>query len=207
MRRILIATTTALIATAGTLAAQDAHAGHGAMHREGAAHGGHACPMMAARAEGPKAALDARQMLGLSAEQVARLEQVHARQHEAHQATMPRMQALHGEIAGLRDAATFDEGAVRAATQRAGEMHAAMMLADLCAQHETRGVLTQEQRDHLARHAAHHGQGGHGEGGHGEGGHGSAGHGHGQGGMGMQCPMMGGGASHGDGAQQHRHDR
>jgi hypothetical protein len=197
MRRILIATTTALLAAAGTLAAQDAHAGHGAMHREGAAHGGHACPMMSARAEGPKAAIDARQMLGLSAEQVARLEQVHARQHEAHQSTMPRMQALHGEIAGLRDAASFDEGAVRAATQRAGEMHAAMMLADLRAQHETRAVLTQEQRDHLTRHAAHHGQGG----------HGSAAHGSGHGGMGMQCPMMGGGASHGEGAHQHHHER
>jgi hypothetical protein len=200
MRRILIATTTALIATAGTLAAQDAHAGHGAMHREGASHGGHSCPMMAARAEGPKAALDARQMLGLSAEQVARLEQVHARQHEAHQATMPRMQALHGEIAGLRDAASFDESAVRAATERGGQMHAAMMLADLRAQHETRAVLTQEQRDHLARHAAHHGQGGHRHGG--AEGHDGAAAGHGAGGM--QCSMMGG--DHGGGAGgQHNH--
>jgi len=111
MRRILIATTTALLAAAGTVAAQDAHTGHGAMHREGAAHGGHACPMMTARAQGPKAALDVRQMLGLSADQVGRLEQVHARQHEAHQAAMPRMHTLHGEIAALQDAASFDERA------------------------------------------------------------------------------------------------
>jgi hypothetical protein len=206
MRNTVIATTTALlIASAGVLAAQDAHAGHGAMHRHGEGQHGmmQGCPMHAARAEGPQAALQHREHLGLSADQVQRLEAAHGRMHQAHQQIMPQMQEVHRQIATATEAARFDEQAARTATQRAGQLHADMMLANLRAQNETRGILTAQQREQLAQHAQHQGgmHGGHGQ----QGAHG----GHGQGGgMGMQCPMMGGGAhQHGQGGQQqHRHN-
>jgi hypothetical protein len=198
MRNTVIATTTALlIASAGLLAAQDAPAGHGAMHRHGEGQHGmmHGCPMHAAMAQGPQAALQHRDHLGLSADQVQRLEAAHGRMHQAHQQVMPQMQEVHRQIAAATEAARFDEQVARTATQRAGQLHADMMLANLRAQNETRGILTAQQREQLTQHAQHQGGGMHG----GQGAHGQ--HGAHGGGMGMRCPMMGGGHQHGAGHQ------
>jgi hypothetical protein len=207
MRNTVFATTTALlIASAGLLSAQEAPAGHGAMHRHGEGQHGmmQGCPMHAAMVQGPQAALQHRDHLGLSADQVQRLESAHQRMHQAHQQVMPQMQEVHRQIAAATEAARFDESAAHAAVQRAGQLHGDMMLANLRAQNETRGILTAQQREQLAQHQGGM-HGGHGQ----QGAHG----GHGQGGgMGMQCPMMGGGAhQHGQGqghgqGHQHRHD-
>jgi hypothetical protein len=188
MRTTVFATTAALlIASAGLLSAQDAHAGHGAMHRQGEAqqHGMHGCPMHAAKAQGPQAALQHREHLGLSADQVQKLEAAHQRMHQAHQQVMPQMQEVHRQAAAASEAARFDEAATRALAQRAGQVHADMMLASLRAQHETRAVLTAQQRERLAHHGAMHGE---------QGGTGS-----------MQCSMMGGGHQHGQGQSGHNH--
>jgi Spy/CpxP family protein refolding chaperone len=209
MRTTIFATTaTLLLASAGMLAAQDAPAGQ--MHRHGEAQHGmmQHCPMHAAMAQGPRAALQHREHLGLSAEQAQRLEAIHQRQHQAHQQVMPQMQEVHRQVAATTEAERFDEQAARAALQRAGQLHTDMMLANLRAQHETRAVLSAQQREQLRQHAGHHG-GMHGaQGGHGQ--HGMQGqHGMHGGGMGMMsCPMMGGGMQHGQGHQhgeQHRH--
>jgi hypothetical protein len=198
MRKTIFATTTALLlASAGLLTAQDPHAGHGAQHRhgEGQQHGMQHCPMHAARAQGPQAALQHREHLGLSADQVRRLEAVHQRTHQAHQQVMPQMQEAHRQLAAASEGERFNEQAARTALQRAGQLHTDMMLASLRAQHETRGILSAQQREQLSQHAQHGGgmHGGQGE--HGQ--HGA--------GMGMQCPMMGG-MQHGQGQQQgHQH--
>lgn len=185
MRTTIFATTAALLlASAGMLAAQAGHGGHGAAHGQ---QQGSGCPMHAAKAAGPQAALQHREHLGLSAEQVQRLEAAHQRVHQSHQQTHTQMSEVHRQLTAAGEAARFDEQAARAATQRAGQLHADMLLASLRAQNETRGILTAQQRQQLAQHAQHHG---------GEGGS-----------MGMQCSMMGGGAQHGHGqGSQHRHN-
>jgi Spy/CpxP family protein refolding chaperone len=175
---VFVAAATLLIASAGALGAQDGHAGHGAMHRQGEGqHGMQGCPMHAAKTQGPQAALQHREHLGLSADQVQRLEAAHQRMHQAHQQVMPQMQEVQRQAAAAAEAARFDEGTTRALAQRAGQAHADMLLANLRAQHETRGILTAQQRERLAHHGA----------------------------MGMQCSMMGGGAGHGQGSPHHNH--
>lgn len=193
MNRKLMATAlVAVFVSAGSGAAQQGH-GHG--HGDGMMQH---CPMHQAMGAGPRAALQQRDGLGLSAEQVQRLEAAHARMHEAHQRVMPEMQEVHRVLGAAAAAEQWDEPAARGTLERAGRLHADMMLANLRAQHETRGILTAEQRERLTEHARHHGHG------HG-GGHGGPGmHEHGAG-M-TQCPMMRGDAAHGsETGSTHRH--
>lgn len=109
------------------------------------------CPMMQAMAHGPAAALKHRDSLGLSDTQVRSLESVRTRADEERSKGMERMKSLHREIAGVSGAERFDEAAARRAFTRMGELHADMGVAMLRARHQTREVLTPEQRRKLDR--------------------------------------------------------
>lgn len=148
------------------------------------------CPMMAATGEGPDAALGQRGALGLSEQQVQRLEALRRSVHPAHTQAMEQMRALHGEIRRASDGDRFDEAAVRAAFDRMGELHAEMAVAMLRGKHGVRQILTPEQRERLSK-----------AGGGMMGMHGMMG-----GGMMQDCPMMKGGMDHGSGMNHHRGD-
>lgn len=148
-RRLTLAAAALLLAGATAAAAQDRPPAAGPMHGPAAGPMMHACPMMDMMEHGPRAALERREQLGLSAEQAQRLEALHQRVHEAHMRAMPQMQAVHAELSALAEAERFDEAAARAAIQRGTQLHAEMMLAMLRAQHEARAVLTPEQRERL----------------------------------------------------------
>ena len=147
------------------------------------------CPMMRAMHESPGAALRQREALGLSAEQVQRLEALHARAEQAHPRMMQQMQQIHQEIRSATEGDRFDEAAVRAAYGRMAALHTEMGVSMSRMRHEVRQVLTPAQRQQLEE------QGGGMMGMHGmmRGGM--------MGGMEMEnCPMMRGMMQPGDGA-------
>ncbi len=145
------------------------------------------CPMMAAMAGGPDAALRHREALGLSGQQVQLLEALRRSSDPAHTQGMERMRALHQEIRRASEGDRFDEAAVRAAVGRMGELHTEMAVAMLRSQHEVRQILTPEQREKLLKIGS-----------------GMMGmHGMMGGGMMQDCPMMRGGMGQGSGMNHH----
>lgn len=108
------------------------------------------CPMHQGMAEGPGKALEHRDELGLSAQQVARLEALEARDSAARGPAMQRMMAVHREIAQASEGERFDEAAARTGFDRMGELHTDMGIAMMRTRHEVRSVLTSEQREKLA---------------------------------------------------------
>jgi Spy/CpxP family protein refolding chaperone len=182
----------ALVSVAATTAAaQDHPHGHG-MHQHMHGH-----PMMMAMMDGPHLALREREQLGLSADQVRRLEAVQEGLREAHHAPMERMREIHQELSAAMNE-ELDEARARAALQRMAEVHTEMGLAMLRARQETRVILTSEQRERLAelghehmehmRHMMERGEGMP---------PGMMGPG-----MMMECPLM----QHGGERERHRHD-
>ncbi|HEV2150077.1 MAG TPA: Spy/CpxP family protein refolding chaperone [Longimicrobiaceae bacterium] len=109
------------------------------------------CPMMKSMQQGPAAALQHKQELGLTADQVQRLEALQKSAHPGHMQMMGQMQAIHQEIAKATEGERFDEAAARAAFGRMGEMHTEMGVAMLRARHQTQQILTAEQREKLSR--------------------------------------------------------
>ncbi|MEW5926081.1 MAG: Spy/CpxP family protein refolding chaperone [Gemmatimonadota bacterium] len=135
------------------------------------------CPMMKSMQQGPAAALQHEQELGLTADQVQRLEALQKSAHPGHMQMMGQMQAIHQEIAKATEGERFDEAAARTAFGRMGAMHTEMGVAMLRTRHQTQQILTAEQREKLSK------LGGGMMGMHGM-----------MGGMDMKdCPMMGGG--------------
>lgn len=108
------------------------------------------CPMMTAMAQGPDAAIEHRETLGLSAAQVARLEALRAGERKAQGDAMRQMMALHTELNTLAGAEQFDSAAVGGAFERMGAVHTRMGVGMVRAQHDVRAVLTPEQRTRLA---------------------------------------------------------
>ena len=108
------------------------------------------CPMMHGMAEGPDAALEHREELELSAEQVESLESIQERMAEGRRSAMERMAELHEEIRAVTEAERFDEAAARAAFDRMGDLHVDMGLAMVRSGHEVRSILTTQQREALA---------------------------------------------------------
>ena len=107
------------------------------------------CPTMSAMAAGPAAALEQRQELGLSADQVDRLEALGKQSADAGGAAMAQMKAVHDQAKAATGGDELDEAAARAAFRRMGELHADMAVAMLKARADTRAVLTPEQRTRL----------------------------------------------------------
>lgn len=139
------------------------------------------CPMMGGMMGGPDAVLRHKAELGLSDEQVQRL-QVLQNSTPDRAAMMKRMQEIHGKMnAAARDAA-FDEGAARAAMEEMAGMHTDMGVFMLRTQHQVRQILTPEQREKLR-----------------ELGRGGMMGGMMMGGMMKNCPMMNGGMMGGSG--------
>lgn len=108
------------------------------------------CPMHSAMAESPRKVLEHRDDLGLSDEQVARLTVLEERADASRQAAMQRMRALHDDIEAASSRDRFDEGGLRAAFGRMGDMHAEMAIAMLRAARDAREILTPGQRETLA---------------------------------------------------------
>lgn len=107
------------------------------------------CPMMQAMQQGPAAALQHKQELGLTADQVQRLEALQSSAQPGHMQMMNQMQAIHQEIARATEGERFNEAAARAAFDRMGDMHAEMGVAMLRTQHQTRQILNAQQRAKL----------------------------------------------------------
>lgn len=107
------------------------------------------CPMHAAMAESPAAVLKQGNELGLSPEQVARIEALEARTAAAHKTAMQEMPALHKQIKAASSEDRFDEVAARRAFDRMGDLHTEMGVAMMRTGQELRGVLTSEQRKKL----------------------------------------------------------
>lgn len=137
------------------------------------------CPMMHGMAEGPGAALEHRDALALSEEQVAELEAIEKRTAESRRAVMERMREIHREIHAATEGERFDEATARATFDRVGNLHTEMGLTVLRARHEARAILTAERREKLADLGAQ-----------GTGMHGMMGGMHGMMGMMNDCPMM-----------------
>lgn len=107
------------------------------------------CPMMGAMTSGPEAALRHETELGLSAEQVQRLEAIRTAAPD-HTTMMERMQGIHAQINAAAEGATFDEAAARAAFEQMNALHTEMGVAMLRDRHAVRQVLTPEQNEKLA---------------------------------------------------------
>lgn len=107
------------------------------------------CPMMQSTQQGPAAALQHKQELELTADQVQKLEALQKSAHPAHMQMMGQMQATHQEIAKAAEGERFDEAAARAALGRMGDMHTEMGVAMLRTQHQTGQTLNVEQRAKL----------------------------------------------------------
>lgn len=138
------------------------------------------CPMMGAMTHGPEAALRHRTELGLSADQVQRLEELQ-KNAPADGAMMGRMQETHAKMNAATEGATFDEAAARAAFEEMNRMHTQMGIAMLRTRHAVRQILTAEQQEKLSEL----GRGG------------MMGGMHGMMGMMKDCPMMQGGVTGG----------
>lgn len=108
------------------------------------------CPMMSAMQQSPRAALEHREELGLSEEQVRRLEVLDGVAQQARTRAVEQMQALHSEVAEVTSRDSFDEAAVRAAFERMSGLHTEMGVAMLRTRHQVREVLSAEQREELA---------------------------------------------------------
>lgn len=107
------------------------------------------CPMHATMAESPASVLKHRKDLGLTSDQVSRLEALEPRTAAAHKTAMQGMAVLHKQINAASSEERFDEAAARSAFGRMGELHTEMGLAMLRTRQEVRGVLTSEQRKKL----------------------------------------------------------
>lgn len=107
------------------------------------------CPMMTSMDEGPQAALELREELDLTEEQVQRLEALRDEAGEARSTAMERMHVAHEEIAEAAQAEPFDEQALRASYQRLGEAHADMGVVAARTARGVRNILTDEQLERL----------------------------------------------------------
>lgn len=116
------------------------------------------CPMMGAMGSGPSAALEQRETLGLTHAQAEQMESLRSRASAAQSEMMPRMHAIHAELAQLTGRDQFDKTAVRRTFARMGELHTDMGVAMLRAQHDVQQVLTPEQRAILAKSQGERGQ-------------------------------------------------
>ena len=128
----------------GVLYAQSQEHGMGMMNMMGD------CPMMGTAAEAPSAALQHRDTLGLTPDQIAQLESLQEGIAEAREDRMAHMRDVHVEIAEAATGEEFSEGAARDAFRRMGDLHTEMGMEMLRARHESRQVLTAEQREILA---------------------------------------------------------
>ena len=108
------------------------------------------CPMMASMQQGPASALQHRQELGLTDDQVVALETLQDETEQVHMRSMERLHDLHQQIAGSGESSHFDEATVRAAFQQMGEVHTEMGVAMTRASHQTRQILTSEQHEALS---------------------------------------------------------
>lgn len=181
--KVLAMATAMLLVSVPLVAQQHGHEGHGDQQRHGMGMMGEHCMKMMG---GPPPAmlLQHQEELGLSADQVRRIEQI---QTEAAGAShMGAVMAAHREAAELLHADRPDfaayEAKLRAAADHMIQAHTQMARAAV----QARDVLTPEQRESVASLAR-------GSKGHGHGGVDGEGH---AGMMGMMaCPMMG--AAHG----------
>jgi Spy/CpxP family protein refolding chaperone len=108
------------------------------------------CPMMGAMAQGPQAALEHRDELGLTDAQVTKLKVLQEGTKQARMQAMEQMKTLHREIRQATEGERFNEAAVRAAFDRMGNLHTEMGVAMLRTRHDVRSVLTPQQREQLA---------------------------------------------------------
>lgn len=108
-----------------------------------------AAPMVMATIEGPETALRYRSQLELAADQVQRLEAIGQQVMQREQRVMVQIHEAHGDLAGAIDE-NLDEPRALAALERIGELHAQMGLVTLRARHETRTILSPEQRKRLS---------------------------------------------------------
>lgn len=106
------------------------------------------CPMMGGTMNGPEAALRHGAELGLSAEQVQRLEALQE-DAPAHGAMMARMQEVHAKVNAAVEGQAFDEAAARAAFEEMNALHTEMGVAMLRNRHAVRQLLTPAQREKL----------------------------------------------------------
>lgn len=107
------------------------------------------CPMMAAMTHGPAAALARRKALRLTADQVQRLEVARERAQVGERPAMDSMSLLHDRFKTLVEAEEFSEATVRALFERMGVLNAEMGVSMLRARHDTRVILSAEQRQQL----------------------------------------------------------
>ncbi|MGH2599766.1 MAG: Spy/CpxP family protein refolding chaperone [Dehalococcoidia bacterium] len=169
----VIAATSALIISVGGLQAQvrDTNrttgdtAGIGAMTDRGAMRGMHGgkggmvgmmgmmdqCPMMRGQAESPGAILRYRDSLGLSDEQVGRLEGLRDGVQTGMRQGRTEMLAAHNALREVVGAERLDEAAARAALERMGRAHTDMALAMLRSRRDALALLTAAQREELDR--------------------------------------------------------
>lgn len=105
--------------------------------------------MMGAMTQGPEAALRHEAELGLTADQVQRLEALQ-KDAPAHGAMMGRMQEVHARMNAATEGAAFDEAAARAALEEMNAVHTQMGLAMLRTRHAVRQILTPAQQEKLA---------------------------------------------------------
>lgn len=107
-------------------------------------------PMMRSARQGPGAALEHREALGLADAQVEGLERLESEASKAHDEAMDRMREFHREIRAATEADRFDEAATRAAWERMGKVHADWGVTLSRGARATRDVLPPEQRGTLA---------------------------------------------------------
>jgi Spy/CpxP family protein refolding chaperone len=182
--RILAIATAAVLMAMPLAAQQYGHDRHGDQPRHDMGMMGEHCVKMMGGSP-PAMLLHHQEELGLSADQIRRIEQLQADTHGG--AHMGAVMAAHREAAGVLQADRPDfaayETKLREAAGHMIQAHTQMARATV----EARGILTPEQREKVAGMA-----------------HGPASHGHGHGAMGgegrsgmmgmmgmMQCPMMG----------------
>ena len=134
------------VATAGVLYAQQSGGMGGMM---GMMNMMEDCPMMSGMRESPQALLSQREALGLTTDQVQRLEALEERARAAREPMMAGMHTIHQEIRSATEGDRFDEAAARAAFERMGDLHTEMAVAMLRTSSEARQVLTPEQRSQL----------------------------------------------------------
>lgn len=108
------------------------------------------CPMMAAMAQGPEGILRRREELALTPAQARQLEVLATRSRQARAEATAGMTGLHARLDSLTSTDRFDESAVRAAFDRMGGLHTELGVALLKGQHDTRSLLTPDQRQKLS---------------------------------------------------------
>lgn len=99
------------------------------------------CPMMGGVMAGPEAALRHEAELGLTAQQVSRLEDLQRTAPDAG-AMMARMADVHAKMNAAAEGAGFDEAAARDAFEEMNAMHTDLGVAMLRTTHEARQILT-----------------------------------------------------------------